>query len=70
MQRFGEKLRLLRRTHGITLQDLARDLGYADHTFLSRIERGKKKPSTELIVAIAQKFQVQTDQLMLDNLEV
>lgn len=70
MERFGEKLRQLRRNNGITLQALARDLGYADHTFLSRIERGKKKPSTELVVAIAQKFNIPTDQLLLDNLDI
>jgi len=70
MRRFGEKLRTLRRSQGITLQALARDLGYSDHTFLSRIERGEKKPSTELIIAIAQKFNVKTDQLLIDELDV
>jgi len=70
MQRFGEKLRRLRRSQSLTLQDLARDLGYSDHTFLSRIERGKKKPSTDLVIAVAQKFNVQIDQLMLDDLDI
>lgn len=70
MRRFGEKVRQLRRKNGMTLQELARELGYSDHTFLSRIERGQKKPSTELVVAIAQKFNVRTDTLLLDNLEI
>lgn len=70
MQRFGEKVRQLRRKNGITLQELARDLGYSDHTFLSRIERGQKKPSTELVIAIAQRFNVRTDTLLLDNIEI
>ena len=70
MRRFGEKLRVLRRRQGLTLQELAHDFGFADHTFLSRIERGQKKPSTELVIAVAQKFQVQIDQLMIDDLEL
>lgn len=70
MERFGEKLRQLRRQSGITLQELARELGYSDHTFLSRIERGQKKPSTELVVSIAQRFNIRTDILLLDNLEI
>jgi transcriptional regulator with XRE-family HTH domain len=70
MRRFGEKLRTLRRNHGITLQALAHDLGYADHTFLSRVERGEKKPSTELIIAVAQKFNVKTDLLLMDDIDI
>lgn len=70
MQRFGEKLRTLRKRDGMTLQDLAHTLGHADHTYLSRVETSKKPPSIELILSIAQMFDVTTDQLLKDDLEV
>lgn len=70
MQRFGEKLRTLRKQHGITLHELALSLGHSDHTYLSRIENGKKTPSVELVLSIAHKFAVTTDQLLKDELEV
>ena len=70
MRRFGEKLKRLRKQRGLTLQELALALGHADHTYLSRIENGKKKPSTELIIIIAQMFNVTTDQLLLDDRDV
>lgn len=54
----------------MTLQDLALTLGHADHTYLSKVETGKKKPSMELVITIAQMFDVTTDQLLLDNLEI
>lgn len=49
---------------------LARSLGHTDHTFLSKVETGKKPPSIELIVATAQIFGVSTDQLLFDEQEV
>jgi transcriptional regulator with XRE-family HTH domain len=70
VQRFGEKLRTLRHKRGITLEELSRELGYADHTFLSRVERGQKKPSMKLVLEIARRFQVSTDQLLVDDLDV
>lgn len=70
MQRFGEKLRTLRKRRGMTLQELAEVLGHADHTFLSRVENGKKPPSIELILLLSQIFNVTTDQLLKDNQEV
>jgi transcriptional regulator with XRE-family HTH domain len=70
VQRFGEKLRTLRKRQGMTLQELSATLGHADHTFLSRIENGKKSPSIELVLVIAHMFKVTTDQLLEDHLEV
>lgn len=54
----------------MTLQELALALGHADHTYLSRVETGRKKPSMELVITIAQMFDVTTDQLLIDNLEI
>ena len=70
MRRFGEKLRTLRKRQGLTLQELSHTLGHADHTYLSRVENGKKTPSIELVLIIAQMFDVTTDELLKDDLEV
>ena len=52
MQRFGEKLRALRKQRGMTLEDLAVALGLATHSHLSNIEVGRKQPSLELAIKI------------------
>ena len=70
MQRFGEKLRTLRTRRGITLQELAQELGFKSHSYISAIEFGKKQPSVALVIKIANLFDVSTDQLLKDNLEV
>ncbi len=70
MQRFGEKLRTLRQQRSITLQELARELGFNSHSYISAIEFGKKQPSVELVIKIANLFGVSTDQLLKDDLEV
>jgi transcriptional regulator with XRE-family HTH domain len=70
MQRFGEKLRILRKQHGMTLKELARELGYSSYTYINAIELGKKRPSLELVVTIANLFNVSFDQLMRDELEL
>lgn len=36
----------------------------------TQIERGERKPSADLVVKIARLFEVSTDQLMLDELEL
>jgi len=45
-------------------------LGMGAHSHLANIETGKNKPTADLIVKIADLFQVTTDQLMRDELEV
>lgn len=70
MQRFGEKLRTLRLRRGLTLQELARELGLHNHSHLSNIETGKRKPSADLIIKIVQYFNIPADQLILDSHEV
>ncbi len=70
MRRFGEKLRILRKQHGMTLKELARELGYNSYTYINAIELGKKQPSLELVVTIANLFNVSFDQLMRDELEL
>lgn len=68
--RFGEKVRLLRQRQGLTLQQLAERLGLHAHGYLSEIENGKKQPTVELTLRLARLFDVTTDQLLKDELDV
>lgn len=68
--RFGEKLRELRMTNKIPMTDLAAQLGYMSHGYISEIENGKKQPTVEFVLKVAHLFQVSTDQLLKDELEV
>jgi transcriptional regulator with XRE-family HTH domain len=68
--RFGEKLRKLRLQHNMTLKELAASAGYVAHGYISELEAGKKMPSLEFVVSIAYLFNVTTDQLLYDTLNV
>jgi len=70
VQRFGEKLRSLRLRKGFTLKTLAIALGLKAHGYISEIENGKKMPTVELVIGIARLFEVTTDQLLMDELEI
>ena len=69
MQRFGEKLRMLRKRHHMNHVQLAAALGYASSSYISTLETGKKKPTAELVIKVAHLFNVTTDALMLDEVE-
>jgi len=70
MKRFGEKLRTLRKRDGVSLRKLASMLGYSSHSLITYIESNERKPSAELVIKIADIFNVTTDQLLRDELEV
>jgi transcriptional regulator with XRE-family HTH domain len=70
MQRFGEKLRALRTQRGMTLKELALELGLSAHGYISELESGKKKPTAELVLNVARLFDVSTDQLLKDELDL
>ncbi len=70
MNRFGEKLRVLRQQHGLTMQELASVLDLLSRGHVGDIEKGRKKPSVELAVRVALFFNVTTDQLLRDDLEL
>lgn len=70
MQKFGEKLRRLRTSKELTLKELALKLGLTAHGYLSEIEAGKKKPTAEFVLKVARFFDVTTDQLLKDELEI
>ena len=68
MKKFGEKLRILRKRRGLTLRQLGSMLD-VHYTHVGRIENGLK-PSVDLILKIADIFDVCIDKLMRDELEL
>jgi len=69
MQRFGEKLRTLRKQARLTQRDLGKTLE-VDHTFVGRMERGENIPNAVMLLKIAGHFQVSLDILMWDDREL
>lgn len=70
IQRFGEKLHALRTTRGLTLTELAHQLGHVAHGYISELEAGKKLPGVEFVLSVARLFDVTTDELLKDELEL
>ena len=70
MQRFGEKLRILRKRRGMTLSELAGKTGYASPSHVSEIETGKRKPPLEFALKVGRLFDVSLDRLLKDELEI
>jgi len=69
MERFGEKIRLLRKQQNVTQQEISDKVGIG-RVHLSDLERGKKMPQAALIIKFAKVFGVTPNDLMLDELEV
>jgi transcriptional regulator with XRE-family HTH domain len=69
MKRFGEKIYQLRTQRGLTLTDLGDLLG-VHNTFISQLEKGRKVPNAEMILKMADTFDVTTDHLMRDELDL
>ncbi|SNR26748.1 helix-turn-helix domain-containing protein [Actinomadura mexicana] len=59
----GPRLRRLRQERGVTLSALAEATGISVST-LSRLESGKRRPSLELLLPLAQAHQVPLDELV------
>ena len=70
MQRFGEKLRALRKQHGLTMKELAQQMALTGHGHISNVETGKKSPSLEFVIKVADIFNVSLDQLVRDELDL
>lgn len=70
ISRFGEKLRSLRLHHGMTLKELALELGHIAHGHISELETGKKLPTVEFVLKVAMLFDVSTDALLKDELDL
>lgn len=65
-QLFGFKLRALRLRAGWGQTEMARRLGLARRGYISNLEGGRKMPSLELVVLIADLFEVTADYLLRD----
>src|SRR5262249_38764054 len=70
VNRFGEKLHLLRTRQGLTLKALALALGHVAHGYISELEAGKKMPTAEFVLRTARFFDISTDLLLKDELEI
>lgn len=70
MLKFGEKLRTLRVQRQMTLKGLAQTLGMTSHSYISELESGKKKPTAEFVLGVSRLFNVTTDQLLKDELDL
>ena len=70
MKRFGEKLRVLRKRHRMTIRELAEALGYTSHGYIGNLESGRRKPTLELAFKIATLFNISVERLANDELEI
>lgn len=69
IQRLEEKLLTLRTRKNLTTRELAAALE-VKYTHITNMEKGRSKPSLELLLRIALYFEVSLDQLLRDELEV
>lgn len=70
VRRFGEKLRVLRMQHGLSMRLLAHALGYKTYSYIGDVEVGKTKPGVDLVLRVAKFFNVSADVLLDDALEL
>ena len=65
---FGENLKTLRRNKGITQEELAARLNIVRQT-VSKWEKGQSVPDAEMLVKLAEIFEVQVSQLLGSRIE-
>lgn len=70
MDRIGEKIRKLRESRHWTQTQLAQKLDISSHSYISELESGKKRPTTEMALKLASLFNVSTDLLLRDDLDL
>jgi transcriptional regulator with XRE-family HTH domain len=66
---FGEKLQFLRNQRGLTQEALGSHLGRSQ-AYVSKLESGHKPPTVELVIRIADLFDVSTDYLLRDSVAI
>lgn len=64
----SEKIALLRRSHGVTLAELGRDIRIGGRV-LADIERGKRAPNLDLLVRLARRFRRPIEYFFATTLE-
>lgn len=67
---FGEKLAYLQHSQQMTQVALARALQLASSAYVNNMQAGRKAPSLEIALRVANLFGVTTDYLLLDRLPV
>ena len=70
MDRFGAKLRTLRKQSDMTMKELAAALDISAHSYIGKLEMGEKRPSVEMALKISRLFNVSLDRLLKDELEL
>ena len=69
MEKFHEKLKMLRKKEGFTQQEVA-DLVHVDRVRITNWENGKREPNFENLSMLACIFDVSLDYLLGDYLEI
>lgn len=69
MHQFPQKLRTLRERHGMTQRDLAKALGLTQG-YIYFLENGQRRPNVDLLIKLANLFNVTLDQLARDEVEL
>ena len=69
MEKFGEKLRVLRTEAGLSQEQLAQVLGI-HRSHIGKLEQGAKIPNAAMILKISHLFHISTDYLMKDEIEL
>ena len=54
----------------MTMKELAAALGFSSHGFISALESGRRMPSAALVVKLSELFNVTTDQLLKDEIDL
>ena len=65
----GRQIRLLRNQHDITQKDFAEKIN-SSQNYLSDVETGKKRPSLDYYITIANFFKVSLDYIFQDSLDM
>jgi transcriptional regulator with XRE-family HTH domain len=66
-QRIGGRLRRAREVAGLTLRELAAQIGLRDHTVLLKYERGETAPTITRLHALAQALHMTPAALLADH---
>jgi transcriptional regulator with XRE-family HTH domain len=70
MQRFGEKLRILRERRGMSQRELGKEMGFSSSAYVHFLETGQRKPNVELLLKLSELFDVTVDALVRDEVEI
>lgn len=65
---FGARLRAFRKEKGMTIEQLAEQVGLSPN-YLGDVERGKKFPSTATLIRLVNELDVSSDELLRDEVK-